>query len=72
MEMVDADLVNRIAVSLVEEFEEAKVDIVATACPQCKRMILNAIKTKKSKVKVLDMAELVLEAGAEFEKKGNR
>jgi heterodisulfide reductase subunit D len=72
MEMVDADLVNRIAVSLVEEFEEAKVDIVATACPQCKRMILNAIKAKESKVKVMDMAELVLEAGAEFEKTGNR
>jgi heterodisulfide reductase subunit D len=72
MEMVDAGLVNRIAVSLVEEFEEAKVDIVATACPQCKRMSLNAIKAKESKVKVLDMAELVLEAGVEFEKKGNR
>lgn len=63
LEMVNADLVNKIAGSLVEEFDEVGVDIVATACGQCKRMIQNAIKVKGSKVKVMDVAELVLAAG---------
>jgi len=63
LEMVNADLVNKIAGTLVEEFDEVGVDIVTTACGQCKRMIQNAIKTRKSKIKVMDMAELALEAG---------
>jgi hypothetical protein len=67
MEMIDADLVNDIAGSLVEEFEKFDLDIVATACGQCKRMILNAIKAKKAKVKVMDIVELALEAGIAFE-----
>ncbi|MEK7275695.1 MAG: (Fe-S)-binding protein [Candidatus Desantisbacteria bacterium] len=63
LEMVNADLVNKIAGSLVEEFNGVGVDIVATACGQCKRMIQNAIKAKKAKVKVMDMAELAIAAG---------
>jgi Fe-S oxidoreductase len=63
MEMVDADLVNNIAAGLVEEFEKLDLDIVTTACGQCKRMILNAIKAQKAKVKVMDIVELVLKAG---------
>ncbi len=70
MEMIDADLVNEVAASLVEEIQKTGVDIVMTACGQCKRMILNAIKAKKIKVKVLDTAELILEAGIEVEAKG--
>ncbi|MBU1262114.1 (Fe-S)-binding protein [bacterium] len=65
LEMVNADLVNKIAGSLVEEFNGLGVDIVATACGQCKRMIQNAIKVKGSRVKVMDVAELVLAAGME-------
>jgi heterodisulfide reductase subunit D len=65
LEMIDAELVNKIADTLVQEFDEAKVDIVTTACGQCKRMILNAIKARKLKLRVLDIAELVLEAGME-------
>lgn len=67
MEMIDADLGNEVAASLVEEIEKSEADIVMTACGQCKRMILNAIKAKKAKVKVMDTAELVLEAGIELE-----
>ena len=67
MEMIDADLVNDIAGSLVEEFEKLDLDIVATACGQCKRMILNAIKARKAKVKVMDIVELVLEAGIAYQ-----
>jgi len=65
MEMVDADLVNEVAASLVEEIEMSGADIVITACGQCKRMILNAIKAKKAKVKVMDTVEFMLEAGIE-------
>jgi len=65
LEMVNADLVNKIAETLVEEFEEVGVDIVATACGQCKRMIQNAIKARKSKIKAMDMAELAIAAGME-------
>jgi heterodisulfide reductase subunit D len=65
LEMIDADLVNKIAGTLVEEFEEAHIDIITTACGQCKRMISNAIKAKKSKIKVLDIAELALMANIE-------
>jgi heterodisulfide reductase subunit D len=63
LEMVNSDLVNKIAGSLVEEFEKVEIDIITTACGQCKRMIQNALKAKKSKIKVMDMAELALEAG---------
>ena len=65
LEMVNADLVNKIAGGLVEKFNKAEVDIVTTACGQCKRMIQNAIKAKGSKVKVMDIAELMLAAGME-------
>ena len=66
MEMIDADLVNKIAAALVEEFAESNVDIVATACGQCKRMILNAIKAKGAKIEVMDTVELMYKAGVEF------
>lgn len=62
MEMVNAPLANKIARSLVEEFEKTNIDIITTACGQCKRMIQNAIKDKKSKIKAMDIAELVLES----------
>jgi heterodisulfide reductase subunit D len=65
LEMIDADLVNKIAETLVDEIEEVDADIVTTACGQCKRMLLNAIKAKKSKIKVMDMAELMLEVRME-------
>lgn len=68
MEMIDADLVNKIASSLVEEFEASQVEIVATACGQCKRMILNAIKARGSKIRVMDTVELMHEAGIEVQK----
>jgi len=70
MEMVDADLVNAVAATLVGEIEKTGADIVVSGCGQCKRMILNAIKAKKAKVKVMDTTELMLEAGIEVEAKG--
>lgn len=66
MEMVDADLVNEVAATLVGEIEKTGADIVISGCGQCKRMIMNAIKAKKAKVKVLDTTELMLEAGIEI------
>jgi heterodisulfide reductase subunit D len=70
MEMVDADLVNEVADTLVGEIEKTGADIVVSGCGQCKRMILNAIKARKAKLKVLDTTELMLEAGIEVVAKG--
>jgi heterodisulfide reductase subunit D len=70
MEMVDADLVNEVADTLVGEIEKTGADIVISGCGQCKRMILNAIKARKAKVKVMDTTELMLEAGIEVKAKG--
>jgi Fe-S oxidoreductase len=65
LEMIDADLVNKIANNLLEEIEETGADIVTTACGQCKRMLQNAVKDRKSKIEVKDIAELMLSAGIE-------
>ncbi len=70
MEMVDANLVNEVADTLVGEIEKTEADIVVSGCGQCKRMILNAIKARKAKLKVLDITELILETGIEVEAKG--
>ena len=67
---VDADLVNEVADTLVREIEKTEADIVVSGCGQCKRMILNAIKARKVKLKVLDTVELMLEAGIEVQAKG--
>jgi heterodisulfide reductase subunit D len=69
MEMVNADLVNEVAATLVGEIEKTGADIVISGCGQCKRMIMNAIKAKKAKVKVMDTTELMLEAGVEVDVK---
>jgi heterodisulfide reductase subunit D len=70
MEMVDADLVTEVADTLVGEIEKTGADIVISGCGQCKRMILNAIKARKAKVKVMDTTELMLEAGIEVKATG--
>ncbi|MEW6007392.1 MAG: (Fe-S)-binding protein [bacterium] len=62
LEMIDSNLCNKIAENLVLKIEEKNPDIAITACGQCKRITQNAIKAKGSKVKVMDIVELVLMA----------
>jgi Fe-S oxidoreductase len=54
----------RVNVRRVEEVIEAKVDVVATACPYCLTMFEDALTTKgvEETIKAKDISELVLEA----------
>jgi len=54
----------RVNVRRVEEVIEAKVDVVATACPYCLTMFEDALTTKgvEETIKVKDISELVVEA----------
>ncbi len=54
----------RVNVKRVEEIIEAKVDLVATACPYCLTMFEDGLKTKEAEeqVKAMDLSELVVEA----------
>jgi heterodisulfide reductase subunit D len=59
MEMIDHGLSVRISSHLIDETEDMGGEILLTACQQCKRMILNGIKEKRSKIKVMDISELI-------------
>ncbi len=59
MEMIDHELSVRISSHLIEETEEKGGEILLTACQQCKRMILNGVKEKGSRIKVMDISELI-------------
>ncbi|MFC2051578.1 heterodisulfide reductase-related iron-sulfur binding cluster [Chloroflexota bacterium] len=54
----------RVNVRRVEEVIEAKVDMVATACPYCLTMFEDGLKAKgvEESLKVRDLSELVIEA----------
>lgn len=61
-EMIDGDLAGDIAETLIDEAIETEADRVVTACQQCVRMMAKAIKRKGSKIEVLDITELIMEA----------
>lgn len=48
----------------VEEIIEAKVDVVATACPYCLTMFEDGLKAKEAEesIKAVDLSELLIEA----------
>lgn len=48
----------------VEEIIEAKVDVVATACPYCLTMLEDGLKAKEAEesIKAVDISELLIEA----------
>ncbi len=54
----------RVSVRRIEDIIEAKVDLVATACPYCLTMFEDAIKAKEMEesIKVMDLSELIAEA----------
>lgn len=61
----------RVNVRRVEEIIEAKVDIVATACPYCLTMFEDGLKAKEAEesVKARDLSELLVEALPKEKKK---
>ncbi|MBM3709757.1 MAG: (Fe-S)-binding protein, partial [Actinobacteria bacterium] len=60
VEAVDARLSEGIAKIRAEEIMNSGAALVATACQQCVRTIMQALKKESSKIKVMDISELVL------------
>ena len=53
----------RVNVRRTEDVIEAKVDLVATACPYCLTMFEDGLKTKEveESIKAMDLSELVVQ-----------
>ena len=54
----------RVNVKRTEQVIEAKVDLVATACPYCLSMFEDGLKAKEveESIKAVDLSELVVQA----------
>lgn len=61
---MDEEPGKRVNVRRTEEVIEAKVDLVATACPYCLTMFEDGLKTKEveESIKAMDLSELVVQA----------
>ena len=64
---MDEEPDKRVNVKRTEDVIEAKVDMVATACPYCLTMFEDGLKTKEveESVKAVDLSELVVQALSE-------
>ena len=60
VEAVNVKLSESIAKIKAHEIIKAGADIVVTSCQQCVRTILQALKKENSKIKTMDISELVL------------
>jgi len=60
VEAVSTELSEKIAKIKVEEIIETGAEIVVSSCQQCVRTIAGALKREKSKIKSMDIAELLL------------
>jgi len=65
VESIDAGLSSNIASLKAHEIIKTEADIVVTACQQCVRTIATALKKEKSKIKTMDLVQLVLESNRE-------
>ena len=65
MESIDAGLSSSIASLKAHEIIKTGADIVVTSCQQCVRTIATALKKEKSKIKTIDLVQLVLESNRE-------
>ncbi len=54
----------RVSTKRVQEIIEAKVDLVATACPYCLTMLEDGLKAEEAEesIEAMDLSELVVEA----------
>jgi heterodisulfide reductase subunit D len=60
VESIDVELSESIAKIKAQEIIDSQAEIIVTACQQCVRTIMNALKKQRSKIKVMDIAELLL------------
>lgn len=62
IEAVDKQLSENIAQIKAREIIKTGVDIAVTSCQQCVRTIQQALKKENSKIKAMDLTELILES----------
>ena len=60
--MVAPDQVNKVARNTVKKLNATGANILATACPQCMRVLERDIQEAKYGMAVLDITELVAQA----------
>jgi len=59
LQALDGDLRLKIAKHRVKQAEEAGAEILVSACPACKMALDDAIRSESSKLKMVDLTELV-------------
>ncbi|MDP7240133.1 MAG: (Fe-S)-binding protein, partial [Dehalococcoidia bacterium] len=64
LEVSDPDLGTAISVNVLGVVRNTGAEVLVTACQQCKRMFLNAEAQSQTGIKVMDIAEVALEASA--------
>ncbi|MBU0495194.1 MAG: (Fe-S)-binding protein [Chloroflexi bacterium] len=62
VEMADAGLSQAVARRRLAQAQETGAQTIVTACQQCQRTLLGAARRKKTRIKTIDISELVLEA----------
>ena len=62
VEAVNVQLSENIAKIRAQEIINSGADVVASSCQQCVRTIAGALKKEKSKIKAMDISELLLES----------
>jgi len=62
VESIDTELSSNIASIKAKEIIATGADIVTTSCQQCIRTIATALKKEKSKIKAMDISQLVLDS----------
>ncbi len=62
VEMVDPQLVTQLAAGRMAEVRETGAQTLVSACQQCKRTLFRAARDTKTRVRVSDLTELVLNA----------
>ncbi len=62
LETFDADLARSVSDLRLEQVREVEAQVVASACQQCERTLTEAARRNRTRVRVMDVAELVLQA----------
>ena len=62
VESIDTELSSNIAQIKAKEIMATGADIVITACQQCVRTITTALKKEKSRIKAIDISQLILDS----------
>ena len=62
VESIDTELSSNIASIKAKEIIDTGADIVATSCQQCVRTIATALKKEKSRIKAIDISQIVLDS----------